>query len=109
MNQYYYQIAKRGTIKIIETGGAVNGELLRLIQIPNNDEFIFNQTLDEQATWNLDNYSPLYRGITSNTNANKWFEKDIISDITKYSITGNVTIENNTLKITGIGGIQGKK
>jgi hypothetical protein len=109
MKQYYYQIAKRGTIKVIETGGTVKGELLRLIQHQDNDEFIFNQTLEEQATWNLDNYSPLYRGITSNTNANKWFEKDIISDISKYNVTGNVTIVNNTLKITGIGGVQGKK
>ena len=92
-----------------------NGEFMRLIQYNRGDEFIMNLCMEHQAGWNLDNCSPLYTGLTSNANANKFWERNGIIDISQYGITGNVTVANdstinqNVLQIAGIGGLQGKQ
>jgi hypothetical protein len=96
MQNYYNQIAKRGTIHIIdktENEDAINGEFLRLINYVDTDEFIFNINRNEHIGWNIDNSSPMHRELTINDNVNKFYESSIEpDDINKYPITGGVTI-----------------
>jgi hypothetical protein len=118
MQHFYNEIFHRGTIHIIDKpdGGDIQvfGELLRLIYYKDaTDEFIFNINKTELFGWNLNNGSPLYRGLTNHDNANKWYEKNAEpSDITKYPTTGTVTlVTDNTIgkKVLHInnGGIHG--
>lgn len=76
MNDYNAEIAKRGTINIVnqqEDGYEVDGELLRLLYYRRkNDEFLFNPRLPQHIGWSLGNSSPLNRDMLLNENLNKF-------------------------------------
>lgn len=75
MSNFYKEIAKRGTIQIIENkedGSLIDGELLRLLCYDaSEDELVFNPRLPHHVGWNLSNSSPLYRGLLVHENVNK--------------------------------------
>lgn len=101
MSTYLYQIRNRGTSLIyekvvpdrsFEPSSTVNGELLRLVEYDDRDEFIFNLYRTEHLGWNLGNSSPLYRGMSLNENANKIYETNSsITDLSRWPLLGNVT------------------
>jgi hypothetical protein len=81
MKNFNYEIARRGTINIKnfkDDGKLYNGELIRLLNISKKDEFIFDLFYNELCGWNIDNCSPLYRGLENHINANK-LDLDMIS------------------------------
>lgn len=97
MENFYKEIHHRGTVHIVDkaiNGAEVDGELLRLIKyVELTDEFIFNLYRPEHFGFNLGNSSPIYRGMTNNDNANKFYEPSVdVSDISKYPTTGTVTV-----------------
>ena len=86
MKNYFSEMRKRGTLKIIERAGLdesesfsesgsleenLNGELLRLIDFDECDEFIFNLRKGNKIGWNIANSSPLYKGTSNMENLNK--------------------------------------
>lgn len=100
MSDYYAEVLKRGTIKVVEKvedGAKVDGELLRLLWYKREqDEFIYNPRLPQHTGWNLSNSSPLYRGLYLHDNANKAPEKQLYpQDVSKY--TGGVLVNDSTL------------
>lgn len=101
MQNYYREIAVRGTKHILDQEGEFdnNGELRRLIDFIHEDEFLFNRNKSEHAGWNLDNSSPNYRSVTIHDNFNKFYEKgEQPQNISKYPVTGIVSIiTDNTI------------
>lgn len=112
MKHYYDEIRKRGTIQIIrkrtivdhdnsdsdsdsysEASHEVNGELLRSICYDDCDEFIFNFRKSEKLGLNIGNSSPLYRGLSNMSGANKiWVDfLASLTDYLKFPIFGNVS------------------
>jgi len=102
MTSFYQQIAHRGTNHIqdlVESGAAIDGELLRLIWYKPEDEFLFNLHKKEHFGWNLSNSSPLYRGLYLNDNANKYGDKSFEpQDISLYP-TGGVIVEDESKQV----------
>lgn len=109
LENYYSYISQRGTIHIIDDTDfdnnvdtpLVNGELLRLIDFLQSDEFLFNLHQPEKFGWNLGNSSPLYRGMWGNDSLNK-DTKDlyyVINPALTYELTFSINTEPE-LKVT---------
>jgi len=96
LNGYYNEIRKRGTIEIIKTqadGNVVDGELLRLIEVEECDEFLFSLTKQNEIGWWIDSASPNYRGIIPQKYINKSYEDSVaVEDINLYPILGTVVV-----------------
>ncbi len=116
MAKYHREIARRGTVHIVDHTGLnaalFDGELLRLIQYNNYDEFLFNLNKTEHHGWNIGNGSPLYRSVTVHDNFNKFYEpQSEPADIAKYPLvnSGNVSIvtdgNKKVLRLINGGGI----
>lgn len=119
MEYFWDEMRKRGTLQIATTyqaidvdessssvpGGSVNlldGELLRLITKAALDEFIFCYVEPWKVGWNVNNSSPLHRGINSYYNAIKILEKsEDVLDLAKYSLYTTETPSNIDLYVTG--------
>lgn len=92
----YNEFAKRGTYDVVTNKNVANeyvlkpkGEFLRLICFDEVDEFIFALYKPQYFAWNIDNSSPLYRGLFFHINANKAYEKTQFNDLTLYPIIDN--------------------
>ena len=73
--KFSHQIFNRGTNHINDKkneGSQIEGEILRLIQYNDKDEYLFNLHKTEHFGWNLGNSSPLYRGLYLNDNLQKY-------------------------------------
>lgn len=90
LSNYYDEIRQRGTIQIAtesSTDKEVDGELLRLICYIHTDEFIFNLIKENKFGWNIDNASPLYRGMSDQISVNKAYEDSTdIVNLSKYPL-----------------------
>lgn len=97
MSTYNQQIFKRGTSNIISLSDTGFGELLRLIFFEEGDEFLFNLYQLQHFGWNVNNSSPLYRGLYSEVNLNKSYEKtpDFI-DLNLYPLVNPSNISITT-------------
>jgi len=88
----YNEFAKRGTYNVIKDEDnidgtvGITGEFLRLICYNKTDEFIFALFKPEHFSWNVNNCSPLYKGMFFNINANKAYEKTQFKDLSLYPI-----------------------
>lgn len=96
--QLYNEFSKRGTYEVVKNRNVKDqyvevpkGEFLRLICFDEDDEFIFALYKPNFFAWNVDNCSPMYRGLFFHINANKFFEKSQFVDITLYPIINNTT------------------
>jgi len=96
--QLYNEFSKRGTYEVVKNRNVVDqfvevpkGEFLRFICFDEGDEFIFALYKPNFFAWNVDNCSPMYRGLFFHINANKFFEKTQFVDITLYPIINNTT------------------
>jgi len=126
---YFDEIRQRGTVRIYKEKYSnqlnltsifhsksvddkqVNGELLRLLCYNNIDEFIFNLVEKHHIGWNIDNSSPLFKGMTNQLTVNKAYEdtEDFVS-LTKIPIFNSAycSLENDfidgkwTFKIQGV-------
>ena len=104
MNHYFDEIRQRGTIEIYKenintqspltsiyhsksNNKQINGELLRLICYEPINEFIFNLVKKEHIGWNINNASPLFRGLSIQNGVNKAYDDSINTQtLTKYPI-----------------------
>ena len=77
-NNFYDEIRQRGTLQIISPNSKNNrttdGELLRLINKQEQDEFIFGLVDKDRAAWCVDYSSPEYSGTCEITNIIKGYE-----------------------------------
>ena len=103
-NNYIAEYKKRGTIKIIEKKGeaGVDGELLRLINYTEFEEFIFCMFQNFETGWCLGKSSPMWSNTENIANIIKGYEftKDVV-DITKYPLINGsyVTLSDGYLVI----------
>lgn len=84
---FYDEIRQRGTRQVFlkkSDDKPVDGEYLRLICYHLFDEFVYNLNKPEHVGWNLDNSSPLYKGLEGRLNMNK-FVVDFIEDLEDLS------------------------
>ena len=103
---YFDEMRKRGTLAIIQRKGdldskeeeiLVDGELLRLLSVKDNQEFLFDLSTSKTLGWNISNWSPLYRGVSQyHTGFNKLYEDAVEMDsLDHYPLVGesNITIQ----------------
>jgi len=112
MNSFYEQMARRGTISIVDDkiqGDLLDGELLRLVWYKGEeDEFLFNLHKPEHFGWNVSNSSPLYKGLHLNDNLNKFGDKSYEPyDISLYP-SGAEIIDDEDKKVLQISGVWGE-
>jgi hypothetical protein len=78
-NNFYDEIRQRGTLQISQRKGQscriVDGELFRLINNVPQDEFILALLETQKATWNINNFSPLWYGTCGAMNVVKGYER----------------------------------
>lgn len=101
----YAEFSIRGTWPVMQEKNAFDnndGELLRLISYKTEiDEYLFNLYREQDAGWNIDNASPLYKSLFTQINLNKAYEKTQFIDSTKYPLisSSGVSIVNNELQL----------
>lgn len=107
MKNYWDEMRHRGTLLVTKPKGEVingnakpvNGELLRLLCFNSTcDEFLFGISEFNRMGWVGNEWSPLYQGLTDQTQFNKFYEKyKNVTDLTKYPLlnSGNVSIVND--------------
>jgi hypothetical protein len=93
---FYESFLERGTNQITAFAGdihangtivPVNGELLRLINIQPNDEFLFGLIEAKKTIWNVGNNSPMYRGTKEAVNLIKGYETtERVTSLTNYPL-----------------------
>lgn len=110
---FYKEIAKRGTFSIVEQKGCdneVNGELLRMICFDRvTDEFLFEISEPDKFGWTVNRWSPMYKGTDRRTQLNKFYEISLerIPTINRDDFTidenGVISFDNNDTPNSGIG------
>ena len=68
--------------KIITGGKAINGELLRFICFQECDEFLFEFLPRHLCGWNVNNTSPIFKGVTGRYQLNK--TPDTTADVNNF-------------------------
>lgn len=75
LRDFNKEMFRRGTAQQFNTkaenGGKYDGEILRMLGITGDDEFIIDYFLPEHCGWWIDNASPLYKGLDNHLNAQK--------------------------------------
>lgn len=86
---FLVNFTKRGTRDIYrkkKDQEKYDGELLRLIGYKEGDEFLFIKRQCQEIGWNIGNSSPLYRGMFSVKNSNKFYENKEFKDTEQISV-----------------------
>jgi len=109
---YWDEMRHRGTLLISKPKDSlingnikpVDGELLRLICFNKDcDEFLFDISEFNTIGWVINNWSPLWQGLSTHKQLIKIYEKsDTIEDLTKYPIHNSGFV--GTITIPSIGG-----
>jgi hypothetical protein len=105
---YISEFEKRGTLEIVRRvadGASINGELLRLMNYTETDEFLFALTQPQDVGWNIGNSSPMYFGTNKVINLNKAYEHtEEVLDLTKYPLVEDtyISINGDYMQITGV-------
>lgn len=97
LGNLWREVGKRGTAAMFTHDGEHGrGEFLRLIDFQALDEFFWVLAEPQQTGWNVDNCSPLYRGLTPFKQVNKFYEQEInaLTQLDRYP-----------LATTGTGGV----
>lgn len=112
MSNFWDEMRHRGTALIaIKNGELVNGtpkpvdgELLRLVCYDDScDEFLFGISEFNRIGWVVNEWSPMWQGITDQNQFIKLFEKNkSVIDLSNYPLlnAGNVSIVNDTVPDT---------
>lgn len=86
-NNYIAEYKKRGTIDIVNKEGAILGELLRLIEYKEGNEFIFGLLTNRDTGWTLGFSSPCWRRTDTILNVSKGPEySKNVEDLSKYAL-----------------------
>lgn len=98
-DNYVDEYRKRGRLDIISKEGVILGELLRLIQYGQLDEFIFALLMPRDTGWMLGYSSPTWNRTDTVLNITKGYETtESITDLSKYPLINptGVVIVNDT-------------
>lgn len=97
-DNYVEEYRKRGRIDIVSKEGAILGELLRLIQYQNLDEFIFALLMSRDTGWAMGYSSPTWNRTDTVLNITKGYETTVsVQDLSKYPLinpTGVVIVKD---------------
>jgi len=86
-SNYILEIAKRGTKEVYGRGEEVDGEVLRLLDLVDTDEFLFAFTTRNELGWCIGQSSPLYTGADNVVNLIKGYEfGEDIEDLDVYPL-----------------------
>ncbi len=107
---FWDEMRHRGTVLVskskgyIVNGGApkpVDGELLRTLCYNSNcDEFLFGISENNSIGWMIDEWSPLWQGLTHQLQFNKIYEESVeVNDLSRYPRINpaNISIVNDPL------------
>lgn len=106
-NNYVEEYRKRGRLDIVSKEGVILGELLRLIEYKNQDEFIFALLMARDTGWTMGYSSPTWNRTDTVLNITKGYEKSVnVEDLSKYPllnptgvlIVNDVDNEGNAIK-----------
>lgn len=109
MENYWDEMRQRGTVMVSKKKGEivnsvakpVDGELLRLICYNNAcDEFLFGISEFNRIGWVVNEWSPLYQGLTDQTQFTKLFEHSkSVLDLSRYPLLNapDVSIVDDTV------------
>jgi len=111
---FYKEIAKRGTFAIrdekCDVDGEVNGELLRMICFDRQtDEFLFEFSEPDKFGWVINRWSPMYKGTDRRTQLNKYYDYNVNSiptiNVDEFIINsdGDIIYDNNDAPNSGLG------
>ncbi len=107
-NKYIDEIGKRGTLQILdseEDGADIDGELFRLINKGDYEDFIFCLMRNYEVGWCLGKSSPTWKGAEFINGLNKSYEdSDDVEDLSKYPLllSSYIEIEDDKMKISGV-------
>lgn len=94
---FYKEFSKRGTLSMIKD----KGEVLRLVEKSQNDEFIFALIETKNQGWCLNNSSPLWRGNTPQRFLSKgWSDSKDFTSLTDLPTVGIVSLQTDTIEGT---------
>ena len=95
---YVEEYRKRGRLDVVSKEGVILGELLRLIEYKDLDEFIFALLMARDSGWTMGYSSPTWNRTDTVSNITKGYEKTVnIEDLSKYPLinpTGVVIVED---------------
>lgn len=106
-NNYVEEYRKRGRLDIVSKEGVILGELLRLIEYKDQDEFIFALLMARDTGWTMGYSSPTWNRTDTVLNITKGYEKSVnVEDLSKYPllnptgilIVDDVDNEGNAIK-----------
>lgn len=98
-DNYVNEYRKRGRMDIVSKEGVILGELLRLIQYGELDEFIFALLMPRDTGWTLGYSSPTWNRTDTVLNISKGYEMtESVTDLSKYPLINptGVVIVNDT-------------
>lgn len=94
---FYKEFSKRGTLSMIKD----KGEVLRLVEKTQNDEFIFALIETKNQGWCLNNSSPLWRGNTPQRFLSKgWTDSSDFDTLIDLPLVGNTSLQTDTIEST---------
>ena len=107
---YLSEFRSRGTKQIFRRkldGNSMNGELLRIIDYADSDEFIFAPIQQHELGWSIGRSSPLYSGADQIVNLIKGYEfTEAVVDLTKYPLLNEdyISLVGDYLTISAFAG-----
>ena len=104
---YYKEISKRGTLELIEEGGTVDGELLRLVCKQTTEFFSLVYNQPKYVGLNVGNSSPLSKSVSGNEGFDLSYEagSDVVADLSLYPIIGAPSIVSDRISGSAVFGI----
>lgn len=97
-DNYVNEYRKRGRMDIVSKEGVILGELLRLIQYGELDEFIFALLMPRDTGWTLGYSSPTWNRTDTVLNISKGYEMtESVTDLSKYPLinpTGIIIVDD---------------
>jgi hypothetical protein len=105
---YVAEYKKRGTLAIIDKksdGADIDGELLRLINYQEDEEFMFSLFRNYDNGWCIGKSSPTWRGTENITNLIKGYEyQNEVQDLSYYPLLNDsyISIVDGNMQITGV-------
>jgi len=104
-NNYIAEIQKRGSEEIYLSDADSDGELLRLLDYIEIDEFLFAFTTCGELGWCIGQSSPLYDGADNIANLIKGYEftEDVV-DLSKYPLINEdcISLVSGAIQITNV-------
>lgn len=105
-SNYIDEYKKRGTLQVVrkKVSTGIDGELLRLINYKEFEEFVFCLFQNFESGWCIGKSSPTWRGTENIVNLKKSYESGAVTSLAAYPLLNplNIDIYGGYLRITSI-------